>query len=316
MRMFTLAASFMAFGLPAFAGEMIDSQVDIKGIKQIELVVPSGNVVVRGGDNQQIQITGELAPSAKEWVFEKQGNKLVAEVRMPKNWDHDEPGSSIDVSLPVNISLDAEGVTTSFAINNLKGDLEVGTVTGKLTLNSIKGDVEAESVSGNIVATQLDGEIELASVSGEITGERLMGKGDYASVSGDLTLLQVGPEVDVETVSGDIKLQSPSLSQLSLETVSGSIDANVLQLINDAEIEVDTVSGSVALHLPQSAVLEMKLETGPGGKIVNELNDASIDISKYSRSASMRFEPRNSQGQLELHTISGTLTLSPSSNQL
>lgn len=291
MKKMILTAGLMSASLPLWAGEDIDSRMDAGGISKLTLIVPRGEVTLTGGDHSEIHIWGELDELARDWVFEREGDTLVAEVTMPKNWNGNDDGSKLTVTLPDAIEVDASGVSTDFSVDDLNRGLELESVSGDLAINRIAGEVELDSVSGDITAIALEGEIELETVSGAVH------------------LSRSGGSLEVESVSGDIELQLNRMHSLEATSVSGDIRAEMDTLGGSARLSLETVSGDARLKLPKGASARFQLDTGPGGDIRNRISDHQPERSEYVSNENLRFSQGGGDARVTMKTVSGTLTL-------
>ncbi|WP_417347397.1 DUF4097 family beta strand repeat-containing protein [Ferrimonas sp.] len=311
MKNLILTAGLLSCSLPLWAGEAIDSRMEADGISKLTLVVPRGEVTLTGGSHSEIRVQGELDDLAKEWVFEREGNTLVAEVKMPRNWRGDNEGSKLTVTLPGSIEVEASGVSTHFSASDLSRGLELESVSGDLELARISGEVEADSVSGNITASALEGEIELETVSGDVKAQQIQGEASVESVSGEVHLSRSGDRLAVENVSGDIKLQLDQVGALEVTSVSGDIQVEVASLAANARLSFETVNGDTKLSLPQDASARFKLDTGPGGEISNRISDHQPERGEYVPTESLSFSQGSSDARVEMKTVNGSLTLAP-----
>ena len=96
--------------------------------------------------------------------------------------------------------------------------------------------------------------IEVVSTDVSVTG--MEGDVDAETISGTLEVRGDSKSLDLSSVSGRIVLSGSSpLEDLDLETVSGSIEAEV-DPGSDASFDLQTVSGHITIRLPQSASAE------------------------------------------------------------
>lgn len=311
MKKLILTTGLLGLSLPLWAGDAIDSRMNADGISKLTLVVPRGEVTLTGGSHSEIRVQGELDDQAKEWVFEREGNTLVAEVKMPSQWQGDNDGSTLTVTLPGAIEVEATGVSTDFNVSDLNRGLELESVSGDLEIARVSGEVEVDSVSGNITATALEGEIELETVSGDIKAAQLQGDTSVESVSGEVQLSRAGDRLEVENVSGDIQLQLTQVGALEVTSVSGDIQVEVDSLTGNARLSFDTVNGDTKLSLPRDASARFKLDTGPGGDISNRISEHQPKRGEYVPTESLSFSQGQGDAKVEMKTVNGSLTLAP-----
>ncbi|TKB49387.1 DUF4097 domain-containing protein [Ferrimonas sediminicola] len=311
MKNLILSVGLVAVSLPLWAGEAIDSRLSADGINKLTLIVPRGEVTLTGGDHREIRVQGELDDQAREWVFERDGSTLVAEVKMPSNWRDKGDGSTLTVTLPRSVEVEGSGVSTDFSVSELQRGLELESVSGDLKIIRVSGEVDADSVSGDITADTLNGDIELETVSGDILAEGLEGKVSAESVSGEVSLSRAGGQLEVESVSGDIRLQLSRVQALEVTSVSGDIRVEMEAVADAARLAFETVNGDARLALPADASARFQLETGPGGEIHNRLSAHQPERGEYVPTESLRFSQGDGRARVAMKTINGALTLSP-----
>ncbi|MCZ6643907.1 MAG: hypothetical protein O7F71_20215 [Gammaproteobacteria bacterium] len=123
--------------------------------------------------------------------FEVTENDNVMEFEMDSWMDN---GVSINVKVPVNISLKLESV------NN--GDLRVEGVTGDVELSSVNGSIEATGISGLVVAETVNGSVKVE--FDKITPDRYMA---FSSHNGTIDVTfppDVKADVYLDTERGTI----------------------------------------------------------------------------------------------------------------
>jgi hypothetical protein len=124
-------------------------------------------------------------------------------------------------------------------------DVRVKTISGPIILRDVEASVQAETVSGSLEARRLRGEAALSTVSGEIVMSELRGR------------------CDARTVSGKIDGRAILLEQEALfKSVSGEIEVNLRNPLEDVRFELSTVSGDLTIGTVRSS-RGLRLGSGP-----------------------------------------------------
>lgn len=157
----------------------------------------------------------------------------------------DVSGLTVDVEVQVSAPVGVEVRCTS-------GDVEIKETKGSARVNSTHGDVKI---------TGADGSLDISCTSGDVHVE------DVASPSitieakdGDLTLKSVNGNVNARTAHGDVKLRGWSGKTLSVESVSGDVDAELTDGVTGT-INVRTVDGDVKIATDDGCDCRVSLST-------------------------------------------------------
>lgn len=119
--------------------------------------------------------------------------------------------AKVSVSIPATVVAQITTVEAAVLVNGLHQSTTVNTVGGEVTLADQDGTCKVNTVSGSLIA---------------------------ARIAGDL---------DVSTVAGDITVEDSRLAELSTNTVSGTVVADLDG--PPAKISVNTVSGDVTVRI-------------------------------------------------------------------
>ena len=172
------------------------------------------------------------------------------------------------------------------------GDLLLDSVSGSINiLDPVSADrLEASTVSGAIRFESInDSEnVNFSTVSGKIEGDEIVAKrATIESVSGAI-------EID------DIQVDSQNL--LKVTTVSGRIK---LPNIKSDKVFVESVSGAIECHLPSQYTGRLKVKT-VSGAIKTSLTSRVYESSE-NRTRSYTFGDGN--GSIEISTTSGAISI-------
>jgi hypothetical protein len=117
-----------------------------------------------------------------------------------------------------------------------------GTVDG-LDLKSASGAVEASGdVDGDAVVKTVSGDVHLASVAGDL---------NVKTVSGNVDAASVGGSVAASSVSGDVRIGSLHEGEVSIQSVSGSVDLGIAAG-TCIDLDAASASGQLSSEIPLS----------------------------------------------------------------
>jgi hypothetical protein len=123
-------------------------------------------------------------------------------------------------------------------------------------------------------------------------------------VSGDLRLAGLTGDVEASSVSGEIRAQGLT-GAVHLSGVSGTIEANFDRDLG-RRVSLSTVSGSIVLGLVPDANAEVSAETVSGGIH----SDLPIEVNRHQWvGQSLHARLGNGDGQIDLHTVSGSIDI-------
>jgi hypothetical protein len=202
---------------------------------------PHGQIVVQGGDVEQIQVhmhvqTRAATPvRAQELVggvsleITNTTEENTLQVLMPKTRNNEMVRADLVIQVPVHTELDLKTNLGEVEVKNLQGALRVLDHLGTIKLQGFKGDAYLETSLGNIEISNSQFEKELVALShlGDLTIEASLANHNVLESSlGDLTLLLSPDESYV--LEGRISLGSfgimvPFKGQQSKERIQGII---------------------------------------------------------------------------------------------
>lgn len=291
------------------AGKRIDLSKAAKAQGFVKISVVRGDLSVEGWDKDKVSVVGTLDEKTKEFVFDVSGQDTQITVKIPSNntsW-YGNDGSDLKVMVPKGSQVDISTVSTEVRLNNIRGGVDMSGVSGDVRIQNVSERLRVRNVSGEITISDVDTYARIKTVSGEIEARSVSG-GAFHTVSGEILLRDVTDEIDVESVSGDIEVIGSSIASARGHSVSGDIDLEI-ELIDEALVEFDSVSGSVRLQLDGKLNHKFDLETG-SGSIRNRITSDKPKKSKYIRDEQLRFTVGKGEGQINVSTRSGDISVS------
>ena len=274
----------------ASAGEAVDRALDASGVTDVSITVRRGAVEVLGGDATGVQVSGTLDDRSEAFVFERVGDSIEIEDRVPENLRGGE-GTRLTVRVPTGVRVRA------------------ALVSAHLTVTGVDGGGRLHTVSGDIVAKALGGDVSVGTVSGDMEIEHAGPALRVAAVSGDVIARTQTTDVDVETVSGDASVDNEgTLRRGGMSTVSGDLDL-VTAFAADGDLSLETVSGDIALTLRGAVDARIEVDAGPGGEIENGLDGRIVREDRAGPGESLTQSLGKGSGEIEASTVSGTVAL-------
>ncbi len=295
-----------------FAGDKIDESREVSANGQISIESMRGEVEIVGWNESRMTVSGELDDKATGYTFESENGFTVFKVKMPKNmnsrgWNHSQ-GSKLKIKVPSGASVRFESVNGNVTASGISGGSDIHTVNGNVDAEQLAKRVKLETVNGNINGTKLDGKIKLATVNGKINDKASKGKVSYSTVNGEVNAHSAAERVYVENVNGSIELDLSATEELEISTVNGDVEASAT-LNDDAQISITTVSGSARLALAGNVGGSYRLSSHAGGRIKNGLSDDEVKKQKYGPGRSLKFKLSGGDAQVEMTSVSGSLTI-------
>ncbi len=252
-----------------------DGIVVVKNVK--------GEVIARGWDRAEVQITGELGDGARGLEIQGGDRQVRIEIRNPRS-HREVAGSLLEIRLPAGASLVVE--TTS-------ADVEVRDLTGEfIEITTVSGDVDIGGGGARVFAHTVSGDIELDTLAARV---------EVNSVSGDVDVRSGGEAVDMTTVSGELMLTAKSILRGHFESVSGDMELD-LGLKENASITVASLSGDIDLILPESMSATCEVESFSGSI---KSTRGQVVSAKYGPNKSLRFVSGDGSGRIRVESFSG-----------
>lgn len=294
----------------SLAGERVNETRDASPDGFVRITVARGNLVVKGWDQNRIQVEGELDDEAEAFIFDVSRGDAVIEVKLPRNLSRWSPfgASDLTIRLPKGSNVDVSGVSTDVEVTDIEGGLELSGVSGDLGVRHIADRLDVTTVSGDVDVVDASERIAVKTVSGDVDISGSSGDFRLHSVSGDVLGRELDGAFDLESVSGSIEILKSAFDGLRGHTVSGDIDVTA-EMARAGTVELDSVSGSIELRFIGDVDARFDLETG-SGSIRNHLSDDKPKSSTYVRDETLRFVLGEGQGQVIVRTRSGDIVVS------
>lgn len=177
-------------------------------------------------------------------------------------------------------------------------------VSGRIKLSTVDGDAR---VMGATCPT-----VEIETVNGSVgVVDGTWGKVELSTVSGAIELAGDAESAEIETASGKVDIAG-ALGALDFESVSGDL---VLSLDRALRLDAETVSGSIYLTLPaqDGFTLDYETEKGSFDSALTEREGTLIACGDRETHYSVPALDGGAVSELEISTVSGTLTIDTSS---
>jgi len=286
-----VGAIALAVAAAAQAGERVDRSIDVGPSGEVTIDVRRGSVTIEGTSEQKVSVSGTRDDSSTAFVFERDGDVVRIEDRVP---DHTRgEGTAIVVRIPSKHEVRA---------NLVSADLDVADVAGRVRLSTVSGRIQGSALAGNAALHTVSGDVNVVASGDELEVE---------TVSGDVDAKVDAKSLDAKTVSGDIALDDRAqLGRGKISTVSGDVRF-ATTLGGDGDVTMASVSGDITVSLRAPIDARIRLDAGPGGSISNKLPGATETPAKHGVSERLVLNLGSGKADLELTTMSGTLTLKP-----
>lgn len=249
---FPLLAGLLA-AMPAAAATPIDQAHPLAADGELSVVNAAGRIEVLAWDRAEVAIEGTLGDGVERLLVEGDGRRLRVEVVNPSGGGWFGAGarsgpSTLRLRVPAAASLALEGVSADLSSEGARGArLAMASVSGALAAVDARVEAfSAETVSGG-------GRLEIEARRAEV-----------ASVSGALSLRgRVTEHASIETVSGALEASLVDVRRLETSSVSGGTTL-VLTLAGGAEVSAESLSGRLQLRLPADASARIEAESFSG----------------------------------------------------
>jgi len=170
------------------------------------------------------------------------------------------------VRMPRGKSLIVDHGAGTIVVNDVEGDLELGTRSGPIEVDDAEGSVSIDTGSGHVSVADVNGNLLVDTGSGHVTVSDVQADSVHLDTgSGNVALEGVdGSKVYVDTGSGSVKAEGIGADDLTIDTGSGSVSL-VLDRMGSGSFVIDTGSGGIRLQLPGNASARVSADTGSGG---------------------------------------------------
>jgi hypothetical protein len=271
-------------------GMQTDTIVDAGGAQRLSLESFRGEVVVRTWDRDAIQVKADH-PSSRFIDIRRRGSTIDIEAESERGMGL---AGSVDFELtvPVGMDLEIEGMAIEVDIQGTEGEVEVGTIHGSIHV-----------VGGR-------GSIYLGTVNGDVTLEGARGDIEVTGVAGSATIRDSEGDIVVDAVGGSVTLQDIRSHDVEAGTVGGSLRFEG-EIFDDGIYTFGTHGGPIWLYLPTDMNASVDAIT-LAGNIEIDFPGAPSEPSRASgipglREQEVSFEVGNGGGRVEVESFGGQI---------
>lgn len=257
-----------------------DGSVEIENI--------AGSIRIEAWDRNEVSMTARLGRGVERVDFEGEGSTTRIEVVYPRSGRNVE-GADLVVRVPAGSRIEAEGVSATVTVQNVRGEIDASSVSGNVTVTGGGRTVEAASVSGNV---------RIAASSTDLRAE---------SVSGDVDVTGASGSIEAETTSGNINVAGRDASNVSLHSVSGRVGYTG-SLARNGAVNIESFSGTVDFAVPANTIADFEATTFSGG-ISNDFNNERPRQERRHSGSELEFSTGDNGAQIELNSFSGTIRI-------
>ncbi len=300
------------------ADNTFDKTFNVSGpTTRIELSNASGNVDIQAGKDGVVHIRGKVTPGG--WsIFsdaQKSAQEVLANPPLEQRGDTILIGKnsswlknvSIDyqIEVPANTELDAGLASGGITVNKLRGPVKVSSASGYIHVYQVERDVQVSAASGAIDVGTVGGYLRVNSASGSIQISDVKGDIKATAASGSIRIDRPGDRVEASSASGSVHINGAN-SDVKAHVISGPINVSGNPSGNRLW-DLKTVSGSVDIQVPHSASFLLSAEATSGDIRTN----IPVVIEEHNKH-SLRAHIGDSSGRVEVHTVSGGISVSGS----
>ena len=248
-----------------------------------------GEIRVRSGNNDQWQLSGELADSVKRVDISGDESSWDIEIKYSKGRHRNGGGTDLVLEVPNGINLVVKMVSANIVTDDLSGN--------KVKLITVSGDIDSEAAPNYLVAEAVSGDIQLQAAG------RMETK--LEAVSGDISVNGGQGELEASVVSGQITVRNASLHRAKLQSVSGDIELGAT-LDQDSNVDVEAHSGDITLNLSGDLELDLEVDTFSGsiksdwGKVKRNRRGPGSSLDYREGSGDTRLNISNFSGDVDI----------------
>lgn len=268
----------------------VDETVDAASDGHVDIINISGSIEVYGWSKSSVEVTGELGEKVEELVLERNGDKVLVKVKVPRN-NSNNISSDLTIRVPAGSSIDVSTVSADITSEDVNGEQRLHTVSGDVEVEVSGSDVSAESVSGDVDVTGDGSDIEVAA----------------NTVSGDVTVIDASGAVSAEVVSGDVLVRGGSFDRATLNSVNGEVIFQA-DLRDDGKLTIETVNGDVDVQFGGDVEGRFDVETF-NGDITNCFGPKPERTSKYTPGLELSYTVGDGGGRVIISTLNGDIDL-------
>ncbi|MEX2124393.1 MAG: DUF4097 family beta strand repeat-containing protein [Woeseia sp.] len=272
------------------AAESVERTLDAAPDGIVTVENTAGSVDVRAWSRNEVEVTGELGRDIEELVFERDGNEIRIEVRIPRR-DNSRIHSELEIRVPEQSSVNVSGVSADVDVRDVRGDLRLSSVSGDIDAQGFEADIDIETVSGDVGAQGRDKEATSR----------------FNTVSGDIDVQAVAGDISVNSVSGDLSVVESWFERAQLNTTSGDIVLRAA-LVGDGRLDIETINGDLDVNFDGEVSARFDIETF-NGDIRNCFGPESVRTSRYTPGRELKFTEGSGASRVTIQTLNGDLRL-------
>jgi hypothetical protein len=217
------------------SGAREEESFSYTGIKRIEIHAEFLNVEVRGENSPSVQMRSDLP----------EGSFFA-----PRDFDvrHEVVGTDLRVWIDRS-GIFSNGRGTLFFRVPGQTELTLDTASGDVRVAGLSaGVMRVKTASGDVTVSDIDAAATVGTISGDLFARKLRGNLALTTISGDIELSGLQGRISVESVSGDIHGDTILLeSSSNFKTVSGDIDIDLENPLDELRYDLSTVSGRLTV---------------------------------------------------------------------
>jgi DUF4097 and DUF4098 domain-containing protein YvlB len=217
--------------------------------KAIEIRTNNGNIDVRAGGTDTVQITATITAGTEERL-----------TRVKVKAERDEQGALvIGVEWPDGKAIAADGAAFDVKVPSVDGVTAI-TENGAVTITGLGGPATLESRSGAIEIRDHKGSVTAKTTNGRVKATDVTGSVDVKTSNGAVELLDIGGAVRAETVNGAATVRTTDANKgpVRMETSNGTATVDVGSAFA-GELSASTSIGKVTVEVAAPArVVEQK----------------------------------------------------------
>lgn len=237
----------LAFAQPALAQRCehsrdINLTADAAGMSLAVIIAGAGELVIEGGNGDQIVIEGRACASDADRLDDMsvkigpRDDRITIETEIPDGWSWTGGRYAyidLHIQVPSSMALRVDDGSGSLTIRDVAGvDLEDG--SGNIEISGIAGDVAVDDGSGNVTLESIGGEvwvndgsgnINIADVGSVVIDDDGSGSIDIDGVRGSVMVHSDGSgSIWVASVGGDFTVQEDGSGGIRHRDVAGKVD--------------------------------------------------------------------------------------------
>lgn len=267
-----------------------------EGVKNVEIIIPSGNVNVTGTSGKTLSYFGAL--TALHQKTQADANQFIQ-----SEWKVEQSGDTLKLFLQQPLS-QRVGLNASWKSPYLKVQIpkamstEIRTSNGSVNINGMDAKCIVRTSNDTVTTTNINGSVNVTTSNGKTT---------LQNITGSVTVRDSNGGIDASTIRGSVNFQT-SNSAINLNTVNGSA---MVHTSNGAIMASSVINGTWILKT-SNAHISLSVPKNTNASIFATTSNGSIRgrvhwISKSSNTATCTLGSGLNQVQLE--TSNGSISV-------